>query len=64
MGMILKYVAISVAAKMSVKFKGSIREIPKNRSKCTKNGIFYLFWFRVHKPFSVVWLLDGLVGNT
>ena len=59
MVMILKYVEILVAAKMSVKFRESIREIPKNRSKFTKNAIFDLFWFPVHKRFSVVQLLGG-----
>ena len=29
MDMILKYVGISVAAKMSLKFRGSIREMPE-----------------------------------
>ena len=48
MGMILKYIGISVAAKMSVKFKLSKREIPKNRSKFTLNAIFELFWFPVY----------------
>ena len=57
MGMILKYVEISVAVKVSVKFRGSIREIP--RSKCTKNAIFDLFWFPIHKRLTAVELLNG-----
>ena len=40
--MILKYVGVSVAAKMSAKFRESTREIPKHRSKFTKNAIFDL----------------------
>ena len=50
--MILKYVGVSVAAKMSAKFRESTREIPKHRSKFTKNAIFDLFCFPVHKRFS------------
>ena len=44
MGMNLKYVEILAAAKKSVKFGRSIREIPKNRSKFTKNVILHLFF--------------------
>ena len=40
--LIEKYVEKSEAAKMSVEFKGSIIEIPKNRSKFTKNAILDL----------------------
>ena len=40
MGIFLKYVVASVAAKISLVFTGSIREMPKNRSKFTKNAIF------------------------
>ena len=43
--MILKYIGVSVAAKMSLKFGVSTREIPRNSSKFTKNYIFDLFWF-------------------
>ena len=57
--MILNYLEISVAAKISVKFRGSIREIPKNRSKFTKNVILHLFCLPVQTSFSAVQLLDG-----
>ena len=59
MGMILNYAEISVAAKMSLKFRGSVREIPKNRSKFTKNAIFDLFFLAVQTSFSVVEIMDG-----
>ena len=49
----------SVAAKKLVEFWGSTREIPKNRSKFTKNYIFDIFWFPVHKRFRAFQLLDG-----
>ena len=59
MGMNLKYVEILVAAKKSVKFRRSIREIPKNRSKFSKNAIFYLFFHPVQTSIHVAKLLDG-----
>ena len=61
MGVILKYVGVSVDAKMPVKFRVSTREIPKNRSKFTKNAIFDLFWFTVHKRFGALGLLCVLL---
>ena len=54
MGVILIYIVASVAAKMSVKLWGSNRKIPENSSKFTKNAMFYIFWFPVHKNFSAV----------
>ena len=60
---ILKYVVISVVAITAVKFRGSTREVPKNRSKFTKNFILDLFQFPVHKRFNAVQLL-GFVGDT
>ena len=50
----LKYVEILVAAKKSVKFRRSIKEIPKNRSKLTKNDILHLFFLPVLTSFSDV----------
>ena len=44
---------------MSVKFRGSNREMPKNRSKFTEKVIFDFFQFPVYQRFSVVLLLDG-----
>ena len=38
--MTLKYVGYQSLAKTSVKFRGSTREIPKDRSKFMKNAIF------------------------
>ena len=43
MGIIMKYVVVSVTAKVSLKFKSSTREMPKNRSKFTKKYKFLLF---------------------
>ena len=62
MSIIFKYV-VSVAAKMSVKFRGSIRETPKNRSKFKKNVIFDLdlLFINVLALFTF-WM--GFVGNT
>ena len=42
MDIILKYVVVSAVAKMSVKFRGSTREI-------LKNEIFYLLWYSVQE---------------
>ena len=62
MGIILKYMVVSVAAKMSLKFRGSTTEIPKYRSKLTKYAIFDLFWLFGHKALFSCWM--GFVGNT
>ena len=56
MGMILKYAEISVAIKMSLKFRGSIREIPKNRSKFTKN--LYKVILEIDKKKSMMLIVD------
>ena len=42
-----------------VRFSESTREIPKSRSKFSKNAIFDLFFLPVEISFSVVQLLDG-----
>ena len=54
MGGTFKYVEVSVVAKTWVNFRQSTREIPKSKSKFTKNYVFDLFWFPVHKHFSAV----------
>ena len=64
MAMNLKYVEILVAAKMSVKFRSSIREIPKNRSKFTNNDILHLFFLPVQPASALFSFWLGFVGNT
>ena len=54
MDITFKYVAVFVVAKTGVKFRESTRQIPKSRSTFTKNAIFDVFWFPVHKRFSAV----------
>ena len=54
MNITLKYVVVSVAAKMSAKFGRSTDEISKNRSKFKKDAIIDLFGLSVHKRFSAV----------
>ena len=53
----MKYVVVSVAAKMLVKFWRTTTEISKNRSKFMKNAFFHLFWWPFHKSFSASQLL-------
>ena len=57
MGIFLKYAVESVAAKMSMNFRGSTvqstavqyRQISQNRSKFSQNVFFYVFSFAGHK---------------
>ena len=39
-GIILKYVMVSVVTKISLQLRGSTRELPKNRSKFTTKSVF------------------------
>ena len=60
---IFKYVVVAVAAKMSVKFSGSIIEIPKNRSKFSKNAILTSSGFLYIKALALFSCCMGFVGN-